>query len=438
MKHINKHLSIRKVALLSVLFFAISCKKDDNTIGAELFDEQEGVTTTDTLSFISYTVKQDSIPSKNISLSLLGSYNDPVFGITSNDIYTHARISADNVDFAPSGTSADIVLDSVILTLSYSSFYGTLEAQNFEVFEVTDAISNDSIYYSNKSFATTGVNIVDPASALQTPNLTDSVTIDGTKVEPLLKLKLDNAFGQKIINESGTTNLANNDNFLQFIKGLKITTNNSFPAGQGAILSMNLLSENSKVTLYYHNTVTADTNQFDLLINTSSTRVNTVTHDYTGTAIETQLNDSTLGVNETYLQGVQGLKTYVDFPTLTNLKDSNVIVNKAVLSFPVDFSGGDYTPNSQLLVLRQENGNLLVTPDQITFGFAGVGGAYDEDNKVYNFTITRYINNVINGTYENNPLVIESASSLVVPNRAVLFGTGSASKPKITLSYTKY
>lgn len=437
MRKYNK-LNMRKVVILSALFFAVSCKKKDNFVGANLQGDKLGVNVIDTLSLLAYTTKQDSIKADELSISTLGSYVDPVFGNTSASIYTQLRLSADNVNFAPTGTSADIEIDSVVLAFEIFDHYGTLEPQTFEVYKITEDLIKDSTYYSNRTFLDDGLDLVEVGSSVITPDPNNKVFVDGDSLNPQLRIRIDKSFGQQIVDESGSSNLTNNDNFLQFIKGVYIKTNNAFASGQGAILSLDLLSANSKMTIYYRDTVLDDTASFDLLINENNERVNNIVHDYSGTMVQNQLNDSTLGVNETYIQGVQGVKTQVEIPNLLNLKDSNIIINKAVLSLPVDYTSGAYTPNDQLLILRNEDGEQLFIADQLTYGLAVVGGKWNEDNSSYEFVITRYINNILKETYPNNMLSIETASSMVTPNRAVLFGTGSANKPKLTLTYTKY
>jgi hypothetical protein len=426
--------------MLSVLIFALSCKKNNNTLGTELYDDKVDVNTIDNIIVNTYSITQDSIQSNGLTRSTLGGYNDPVFGLTEAGFYSQLRLSADNVNFAPTGTSSDIELDSVILALSLTDYYGTLDAQTFEIYELNENISTDSAYYSSKTFTTLPTNIVKAGEAVITPNPNSKVYINGDSLAPQLRIKLKNSFGQKIINESGNTNIADNTNFLQFIKGVYVKVNNSAQAsGQGAILLIDLLSSESKLTLYYKDTVINDTNSFDLLINSTAARVNVNTHDYTSTVIQPQLSDSTLGDNEFYVQGLAGLKAEIEFANLDRLKDSNFIINKAILTLPVNFTGGNYAPNTQLLILRNEGKDLYLTPDQISFGINYVGGAWDETNTKYQFNITRYINNVLKGTYANNKLSIETTSSLVTPNRVIFYGDQSlVAKPKLTLTYTKY
>ncbi|MEN8928999.1 MAG: DUF4270 domain-containing protein [Flavobacteriales bacterium] len=436
---------IRKAAWLSLFVLLLNCKKDENFIGSELQTDNLSVNQLNDFSLRTYTKKSDSLRADEISISTLGSYQDAVTGTTTSSFYTQLRIPVDNVNFSGTGPITNIVLDSVVFSLQYQDHYGSLDAQTFEVYQMNEDLFIDSNYYNGRTFADLGTNLVEAASQTQVPDPVSSVIIDGTELPSQLRLKLNKGFGQAIIDESGNTTLSNNENFTQLVKGLHVKVNNPTQAdGEGAILLMDLLSINSKVTLYYRDTAQKDTTSFDLLINASTARVNLNTHDYTGTQIEAQLLDSTLGQSQTFLHGLEGVRTEVSIDDLLKLKDSNIIVNKAVLTMPIDFTGGgSFEPNPQLIIVRNEDGLRYLLPDQTMFsgtvGLEKIGGQWDSDNSQYEFIITRYVNNVLNGTFPNNNLTIETASSMVTPARAILYGHNSVVKqPKLTLTYTKY
>lgn len=436
---------IRKVAWLSLFALLLNCKKDESFIGRELQNEDLNVSKIDNFTILTHTTLADTLRADEISISTLGSMNDMVMGKTNSSFFTQLRIPVDNVNFSGTGPLTNIILDSVVLSLEYEDHYGSLNAQNFEVYEVNEEIEIDSAYYNGKSFTNLGTNLVQPGIGTQTPDPNSIVYADGDTLPAQLRLKLANSFGQTILNESGNSTLSDNESFSQFMKGIEVKVNNPGQnTGEGAILLFDLLSANSKVTLYYRDTAEKDTTKFELLINTFTARVNLNTHDYTGTQVAAQISDSTLGQNEVYIQGLQGVKTEVNFDDILRLRDSGIIINKAVLTMPVDFTtGSSFEPNPQLLVIRNEEGNKFLIPDQTMFagtaGLANVGGEWNEDDSQYEFVITRYINNILNGKFPNNNLTLETVSSMVTPNRAVFFGHNSVmNKPKLTITYTKY
>ena len=439
--------TLRKATLLSVVFLTlIYCKKEDNFIGSELQKEDLGVNKIDDFSIITYTKEADSLRSDELSIATLGSMNDAEVGTTTSSFYTQLRLPVDNVDFAGAGLLTDIVLDSVVLSIEYSDYYGNLDAQTFEVYEITEDMYRDSVYYNGKSFTNAGSDLVELGNGTQIPDPSSSVFTATDSFPAQLRLKLDNAFGQKIINESGNSTISDNTNFIQFIKGIEVKVNNpGQAAGQGAILLFDLLSLNSKVTLYYRDTANKDTLTFNLLMNTNCARVNKNEHDFTGTMVASQLADSTLGANTIYVQGLQGLRTEIELTdVVTKLQDSNVIINKATLTMPVDKTNATtFEPIEQLLIIRNENDLKYLLPDQTQFsgqaGIDNIGGQWNDADSQYEFVITRYINNLLNGNFPNNTLTLESISAMVTPNRSVFYGhNSSVAQPKLTITYTKY
>ena len=446
MNFIFSNYTLRKASMLSLVVLTLTyCKKEDNFIGSELQKEDLGVNQLANFNITTYTKESDSLRADELSTATLGSMNDPDVGKTESSFYSQLRLPVDNVDFAVNGSLSDIVLDSVVLTLEYADYYGSLDAQSFEVLELSEDMYIDSAYYNGKSFASNPTNLVVPGSRVQVPDPITSVFTPTDSTSAQLRLKLNNSFGQKIMNESGNVTLSDNDNFVQFLKGIEVKVNNPGQAtNEGAILLFNLISLNSSVTLYYRDTVAKDTLSFDLLMNTNCARVNKNVHDYSGTLVANQLADSTLGADRVYVQGLQGLKTEINLTDIMRLKDSNIIINKAVLKIPVDnTAGNDFDPIEQILIVRNEDDLKYLLLDQTMFagqaGLDNVGGQWNEDDSQYEFTITRYLNNVLNGNFPNNRLTLETISAMVTPNRTIFYGHNSVvQKPMLTITYTKY
>ncbi|PKP49547.1 MAG: hypothetical protein CVT95_03240, partial [Bacteroidetes bacterium HGW-Bacteroidetes-12] len=247
---------MRKANLLFALFFLStlffnSCKKDGELIPT--FDSgNANLVAVDTFSIITSLVREDSIRTDLSAFNLLGLYNDPVFGLTSSSIYSQITLNGLNVDF---GTGA--TLDSAILTLQYQGMYGdTLSSLSINVFEITTQMDKNTNYFSNTFLAHDPTPIT---SLTFTPNIKDSVfsLFDNKNKAPHLRINLGATFGNKILAESGGTNLANNTNFTQFFKGLYITTtdsvqNSTLPSGQGSIAYFNINSSLSTVTIFYN------------------------------------------------------------------------------------------------------------------------------------------------------------------------------------------
>ena len=99
-----------------------------------------------------------------------------------------AWLSAPDIDFGPNP-----VVDSIYLSLHYSGDrYGQLSPQNILVEALVDTLSLDSDYYSNASFATTELNLADPAFQPVVLNPGKPCTL--THIVAEVRVYLDNAF----------------------------------------------------------------------------------------------------------------------------------------------------------------------------------------------------------------------------------------------------
>ncbi len=447
----------RKVIQLSAIFFIATllfsaCKKKENTLGSSIQPEgdQLGLEMIDTLSMITYTTLGDSVRTDELSgIGLLGSYNDPFFGKTKANLFAQIRLQS-SVDFTPSsGDLNDIVIDSVFLYLELSGFYGNLQNQTFEVYQLAEDVYEDSTYYSNKVVLVDPTNLVVSGQGSIKPDPYSPAYVGATlQDKPILKIPLSTIdFGQKIINESGNVSLEGNDDpgqFIDWYKGLMITVNTpGQPANQGCILSVDLLSTNSKVSMYYRDNSGLpseyDTLQFDFNINANSARFNTFEFDYASNQIGDQLLDSTQGQQISFHQNMGGAKTTIYFPYLQNLTSlGNIVVNKAELIMPTQFYVNDpYLAPQQLSPTRRnEEGVLLLLPD---FGEGEVGN-FSTTTSSYSFILTRYVNQILSGKITNSPLKLVSSNEALSANRVVFNGADAILKdqPKLIITYTKY
>lgn len=162
----------------------ISCKKKEYQLGSDLIDQNsllEG-TSVDTFDILSYSIIEDSIISDNASNVLLGSYNDPLFGAFSSSFYTQLRLASVDPNFADPST---IVIDSFVIGLEYLGYYGELDDQSFEVYQLDESLSIDSTYYSFNTLSHNGVNLVPAEHAVITPKPLDPTVIGEDSLDEL-------------------------------------------------------------------------------------------------------------------------------------------------------------------------------------------------------------------------------------------------------------
>ena len=435
--------------LVATLF---SCKKSAD-FGLEVQANQDilSANQTDSTSLITYSVYEDSLKTDELSgPNLIGSYADPSFGSLKTSIFTHIRLESPH-DFRPSGSTTldDIEVDSVILYLALDGHYGNLGAQTFEVYQLDDDIYTDTTYYTNSSTNIKTTNLVASGQGLINPNPNVPGYVKGELAdEAILRIPLSIAdFALPIMQQSGTTTLDGNDGedeFIDWFKGLYITTNNTNQSiNEGAIFYADLLSNFSKITLFYRDVsgaaVDYDTLTFDFNLNANCARYHKSEKDYISSDVEAVIVDSSLGQELFYVQSLGGCKGKIFFPFLNELTDSSVIINKAELVLPFQFYLLDaYAPPSTLILTSEnDQGEAVFLPD---FFENDHGGSADLINKNYRFNITRYINEIVAGEKENIPLSIIASSSGIAANRAILngFNTSKKDKPKLILTYSNY
>ena len=175
---------------LFVLLCATSCKKKDNALGKDILDNDAYLygTTTDTFDILSYTIEEDSIITDNAANVVLGSYNDPVFGKFDASFYTQIRLAGINPNF---GDPSTISIDSFVLALKYVGYYGDLQPQTFEVYELNEDLNIDSTYYAFTTKTTKPTNLVPLGLGTITPDPINKTIVGGDSLNPQLRIPLD-------------------------------------------------------------------------------------------------------------------------------------------------------------------------------------------------------------------------------------------------------
>ena len=423
---------ISGILLLTSLFsFNWGCKQPD--LGLEVQNPSDAVNLLrkDDFSIRTSIEREDSVKTDELSLNLLGAYNDPFLGSMKAGFYSQLRPTASNIDFGE-----NFVIDSLVLVLPFRGFYGDLTKlsglQKFAVYRVNEDFTLANSYYSNDTLS------IDPTPIGQTdyivPLLSDSAIVSGKKETPQLRIKLQNSLGQEI--HDNPSSLIDGDAFVQFFKGIYVIsqTRNTF-AGEGAILDFSL-SSGARIDLFYKNALN-DSLRVSFAVNENCARFTRFNHTYSN-LIETLLATPTLAGEETYVQTMAGLRTRIDMPDLKSWQAGRkILVNEARIFVPVDIDKtGIYAPNPLLnLITKGADGSLQTTPDLI-IGDSWSGGYYDAVKHEYIFNVSRYIQGIFNDLLEDRGLFIQSTGSGISSFRVPLKGGVSENRPvRVELLY---
>lgn len=426
--------------LITALLFT-TCKKENNGLGLEIQPpgDKLNVFSTDTTSVFAYSQIVDSVRTDEISVSLLGSILDPIFGKSTASFFTQLRLSQSAVSF---GTNP--VLDSLILSLKYKGYYGDTNAvMTVRVFELAEQIQLDSQYYSQQSVAIKETLL---GQKTFTPDFTNDVILGEDTLAPHLRVNLGtltSELADKLFNAPADS-MADNNSFLNYFYGLYVTAE---PANSdGIIIYLDLLSSLSEMTLYYHNN-TEDSLSFEYLINSNCARFGNYSHDYSlgSPAFKTQAidKDTTLGKSICYVQALGGVKTFVRFPSIKNYySNGKIAVNEARLFLSCyESDPGLEIASTLVLVKRKAEGGYTITNDQLD-GADYFGGYYDKDNHGYWFRITSTIQELMRSSDPDYGLEIYVSGGAVNAQRVLLNGTSPQlpsapeDRMKLIITYT--
>lgn len=429
------------IILFSCILTVAGCK-DPSLVGIDALPNSDGypINVVDTFSIVGFSQLEDSLQTSNLNSGnwLLGSFNDPVFGISASTLYTQFRLPSSNVDFGDGAT-----IDSVVLYLSYSGAYGSWDRfkgfQKLDLYRLDEDLDDATNYFSNQT-RTLGAY---ETSAYFRPDLFNEVVIQGGTGEdpdtvlPALRIKLSDQLGTDILN---SVNLDSNEAFVSEFKGLAIQPDHSILSPEnGSIMYVNLYGNTSRIRLYYH-TEPDSIQTFDLEFGRDAATHTHFFHDYTGTTVINDTGSLDVGKERLYVQSMAGMSFELDFTTLRNLSEGrNVAINKAELIVPIDPSSHiDFAAPQELFITSIDtSGEEHVLVDYL-FGQGDIGGQFDALNNKYVFSVTGHIQRILNDPFFTTKIKVSNSANAVNGYRGILNGTEHPSSPiKLRITFTE-
>ncbi|HTB05648.1 MAG TPA: DUF4270 family protein [Bacteroidia bacterium] len=427
--------------------FFTSCNPN-NGIGSNVLPASDLINANfqDTSTVRVYTLLKDSDRTIGTSYCMLGSYNDPIFGMEKASFYTQLLTPEASAYTYPAG----VIIDSVILRLPFpisgTTYYGTLNPQTIEVYQIA---SNDSLKINTSYYSTDIIKYADTliGKATITPNPISYVNVnyyDGTiwNFNPQISIKLSTKWlTENIVTPQAAS--VSNQSFIQHMHGLYVTVNNPLQLpGQGGIFYIDPLGYGGGLFVYQHVGVTrADTGSMNFELSNGAIYFSHFDHDYAEAPFyNSSGKDSVLSPYLTYLGGMGGTRILLNFPYLKNwVKKNKIIVNRAEIELPLVATdiGSDPPPGQLYLegIYTDANGKdtaEYALPDQ---SLPNYGGTYNGFNQIYDFDIASYIQKVLDGNITDHGLYLVIGGSAVSANRVVLYGpvAMSSTSPRLRL-----
>lgn len=321
------------ICVSSIILF--SCKYNQNELGLD--DKPQGglvnAIFTDTVGVKMSTIMIDTTGNSDILYNkdfIIGTYTDAVLGKVNATFFTQ---------FVPNtllttALNSKCVFDSIQFVYYYEgSFTGEISSTpfNINVFRLTDSI------YSTRSYLFNSPEITSETTPLGTYN---GVLNFKQKGVDSVTFKLNDALGIDLFSKlttTLTTEASSNLGFVNYFKGVKITSNSN-----SAIVGGVWGTTGTAMIIFYHDENGA-AQKFRYSIN--SNRFTKYNYDKSSTAFSILQNgndsvSSKLTNNVAALQGGSPLGIKVAFNDVKNLQKSvgsNIAINKAILELKNTF-----------------------------------------------------------------------------------------------------
>ncbi len=442
--------------LAAVLIGVSSCRKD-SVIGSDLLGNEDlSVDFTDTISVKAMTVRGDSVLTYRTGTGaqtfMMGTIDEPFFGKTSSDLYVGARQLVDPI-------FKDAVMDSIVLIIKLDTIgnYGSdMESHDIAVNQISEKmIDLDSIYSSeifDYDMMPLGSQSYMRITGIDSVWINDYINDDTIKVEPSLRIRLDDNFGQMLLDNE---DIASSDSaFVENIFGFHLSTetiNSMF--GVDLSVTQSTVGAN-RLSIFYVDTLGEDTRKrFDYLI--GGIRHSEFVHDYTGSVVEDFLNDTDMGDSLLFIQGMAGVRTSIDLSGVRDFSDR--LLNYAELEFTLAELMPDdlelYHPLSNLVAsFEGENGRQIIEDVNLSanpsFGIGNIellfGGnlelVTDDQGAIimkYKMSITNHVNQLMSDSTMDANLILSALGTSENPARSIIFGSGHSTYPlKLKLAFT--
>ncbi|MBP6460155.1 MAG: DUF4270 family protein [Crocinitomicaceae bacterium] len=412
--------------LVVFVLLLVSCKKEVSSIGVGALSAKDPLLQgVDTFTLHTETKQYDSLISSNPSYLLIGSSVDPVFGKTNASFYSQVRLTSFKPNF---GALANITIDSVVLSMRYSDYYGTLTDQSFEVYQLTEGLSSTSTYYTYSTLANNGIDLVAEGKNILSPKSLNYYFVDGNKdtIRDQFRVNLKKTLGDLLISEAvnNASSYESVEAFNTWFKGLHIKVNNlSQNKGEGAIFTLAIAPQ---LIVYY--SVLGVAKKYTYELNANGVRFNSLKYDITGFDLEKGMQSN--NTQEFYAQA-NNVRSTISFPYINSIS-KNSIVHSAQLVLPYN------SIDSKHYFLSNEISIAIPTsatdPSLRVLGYATI----DTLNKRYVIDIRDHMQSVVTLKRLNLGMVIAPKFFSTSAERIRFYNEFSELKPKLYIKYSSY
>ncbi len=304
------------------LFLSTSCNFGNFSTGSQFFDELSfEFNVSDTLTINFSSVKLDSIITSYPNRFIIGNSSDTVFGITKSSAFTQVFPASANYEFDLN----DVNYNRITLLLTYDNYFlnDTTNAFTLIIDELDEEMELDdetNSFYNTSNFKVKSE--IPDGIIIGSEFLFSTRPLSGETLE----LTLDNGLGLRLFNEALESDnvYSNTDEFLDFFKGIKISSSFDTNAFLG-------FKTGVEIRVYYEDlTVVPSEEKYISLTNSNLGELffNQIESDYTNTALNTLTSEnnsisSQLTNDLAYMQSGVGLGIRIEIPYVKKILEDN-------------------------------------------------------------------------------------------------------------------
>lgn len=406
-----KFLTIGLCSLLALF----SCKKDNGNIGAAISENPNKIKAgiIDSFEITTYSSLKDSVITSGRIAQNFGCINSSEFGISKSSLF--ASLVPDSLDII--FPSSNYIINSFYIQLHIIDFYGENINQNFQIYKINESVNENLIYYNFDSLS------VGEKLGSFTVNISDT---------GIYNFNLDSSSAQYLFSNI-SDDYANKDAFKRFFGGVCILPENFPDLNKGAIYQL------SKTGISLHLSFST-TNEMDHIYDTDlvynleneNNIFAKLNHHFAGSEANAVFNDSTLGQQAFFTQGLPGSYGKVEFPTLQKWFD-NESLNYLITGYEFKiFAEENLTfdlPQQLILTYKNSLGSR-------SFKSANL----NTEESSYKFEIyNAEINTALeNGQFDKMDFEISHPFPGSSPEQVKLLGPNSTNPPSLLITYTNY
>ena len=312
----------RRAGVFGLLFLILVSCEEPNEIGLILNPTDEVDVYYAELPVEASMVLIDSIATSNVSTLLTGAQTYSGLGDIEAVAYTQVGYNA-------GALHTEAILDSLVLQLSPSYFYGEdiAQAQRFYVHRIVEGESlyRDSTYFSSKF---TSYN----EALLGTSDFIYGTQDDTATVyqEDLVNIKLDSDFAQDLFAKIKAKAFDSTDVFYKYLSGFAIVSDQQ----NNAVTGFDLSTGKSRLVMHYH--TANDTSNFVFNISNTVPHYTHIKADYSGVIPNVEsYKEFTANNGLIYGQAGMGLFPKLKFSAFKNFTDTvgAFVLNSAAIDW---------------------------------------------------------------------------------------------------------